>query len=224
MKIKKVLMWPFEAVLEAGAWILKKAHMYLWIPTVKYARLTILVLTVSLTVCYGLWRIWDHNLDLLKEVPAVRAPQELQSIYDDIARVTDVSNRVPPLGMLKTLSSFTDVSAFTTGKVVYFTFKADMVLNNDEKALVMGHEIAHVILHHTDNAFSTFVSSYSNENELMADNVGASWADKAGYNVCKGREVFLKFYLWGGNSMNSSHPPNLLRYENLAHYCKSGEK
>lgn len=153
-------------------------------------------------------------------VAAERAPDELQEIFDNVARVTEVTNRIPPLGIWSSMESLIIVNAFTTGQGVYFTFLADQILSKDEKAMILGHEMAHVILHHTDNEFQTFVNHYSSEDELMADNVGASWADKAGYDVCKGREAFLKFYLWGGNSLNATHPPNTLRYENLAHYCK----
>lgn len=183
--------------------------------------MSVLVIGTSFLVTYMCWKIWDNSLEKLKtDVPADVAPKEVQQIYNNIARVTEVSNRVPPFRMYADLSSYLEINAFTTGKGVYLTYLADKVLTKDEKAVVLGHEIAHVILHHTDSAYDMFVTGWSNENELMADNVGASWADKAGYNVCKGREVFLKFYLWGGNSLNAEHPPNTLRYENLAHYCK----
>lgn len=226
--IKKILLWPIEAVWEAGKWIaigLYRLTKYLIKLTIKYTRMTVLMVGISLLISYGLWKIWDYNLDRLKQVPAAQAPKDLQEIFSNIARVTEVTDRVPPLGMWADMESYMTVNAFTTGQGIYFTYVANQVLTEDEKALVMGHEIAHVILHHTDNAFDTFVSSYSNENELMADNVGAHWAHKAGYDVCKGREVFMKFYQWGGNSLNSSHPPNTIRYQNLEHYCnKPGVK
>ncbi len=188
---------------------------------IKYIRMVVLIVGASFLVTFMCWKIWDHNLTKLKQrVPAERAPKDLQEIFNRVTKVTEVTNRIPPLGMYNSLESYMTVNAFTTGEGVYFTYLADTALTTDEKAVVLGHEMAHVILHHTDNAFDMFVNSYSNENELMADNVGAFWADKAGYNVCKGRKVFMKFYKWGGNSLNAEHPPNTIRYENLAHYCK----
>lgn len=188
---------------------------------VKYIRLMVLTLVLSLSIVYGLWKIWDYNLTQLKlQVSASQATKEVQEIYNNLIRVTEVTNRVPPIMMWESMDSYFTVNVFTTGEGIYFTYGADVILSTDEKALIIGHEIAHVILHHTDNAFEMFVNSYSNENELMADNLGAVWADKAGFDVCKGREVFKKFYMWSGNSLNSDHPPNTIRYENLEHYCK----
>lgn len=220
----RAVKWTAEAVWEAGKWIIVGTYRILkWtlFKILKYLRMSVLVVGVSFLVTYMCWKIWDYNLTKIKaEIPAVAAPKDLQEIFDNVARVTEVTDRIPPLGMFAGMESYVTVNAFTTGQGVYVTFLADSVLTPDEKAVVLGHEMAHVILHHTDNAFEMFVDSHSNENELMADNVGASWADKAGYDVCKGREAFMKFYLWGGNSLNGDHPPNTMRYENLAHYCK----
>ena len=187
----------------------------------NYVYMTIIILAVSLIVTTGLWEIWNYNLNKLKENVSNMSPTEsLKRIHDNIARATEVTNRVPPIKLWSSISSLSTVNAFTNGNYIWFTFAAEAMLNDDEKALIMGHETAHVILHHTDNEYRTFVNNFSNEDELMADNLGAVWADKAGYDVCKGREIFKKFYEWSGNSLNGSHPPNTIRYDNLAHYCK----
>ena len=187
----------------------------------KYTKLTIITILVSFGIVVGCWKIWVYNMDKIKaDIPSAAAPEELIVIHHNISNATDVTNRVPPLRMLATIDSVLSVNAFTTGQGIYFTYAADAVLNTDEKALIMGHEIAHVILHHTDAEYDMLVNNTHNEDELMADNLGAVWADKAGYDVCAGREVFKKFYQWGGNSLNAVHPPNMYRYDNLAHYCK----
>ncbi len=215
----KGLKWLAESVYEAGEWLTIGTYRLLF-KTLKYLKMAAIIGVTSFLVSYMCWKIWDYNLTQRKEIPAAPASKELLEIYHNVARVTEVTNRIPPFGMWESMESYLSVNAFTTGEGIYFTYLADRALTEDEKALVMGHEMAHVILHHTDNEFGMFVNSYSSENELMADNVGASWADKAGYDVCKGREVYMKFYAWGGNSLNASHPPNTIRYENLAHYCK----
>lgn len=207
--IMKLIKW----IGKAAKWIINLI--------IKYARLTIITLAVSLGISYGLWKTWEYNYDkAISQIEGAPASKALLIIWSNLAKVTDVTDRVPPIMMWANMQSLMTVNAFTTGKGIYVTYVLDMALNDDEKALVIGHEIAHGILHHTDSSFQLFVDSYSNENELMADNLGATWAHKAGYDVCKGREVFKKFYDWGGNSLNGSHPPNLMRYENLAHYCK----
>lgn len=187
----------------------------------KYVLYTISALTLSIIVAGEVWLIWDYNLSKLKVqgIESIEPGDELETIHSKIQNVTEVSNRVPPIWRVGGISSLIQVNAFTNGHGVYFTIAADMILSKDEKALIMGHEIAHVILHHTDNEY-IFIRNHSNEDELMADNLGAVWASKAGYNVCRGREVFLKFYEWSGNSLNGSHPPNKYRYDNLQHYCK----
>lgn len=213
----RVLKWIGEAVYEAADWVIR--------PVLKYTRLTIITLAVSLGISYGLWKTWEYNYDkLVSQVEGAQASKSLLIIWSNLAKITDVTDRVPPIMMWANMQSLTTVNAFTTGKGIYVTYVLDAVLNDDEKALVIGHEIAHGILHHTDIAFDMFVTSWSNENELMADNLGAVWAHKAGYDVCKGREVFKKFYDWSGNSLNGSHPPNLMRYENLEHYCTAVSK
>jgi Zn-dependent protease with chaperone function len=219
----KGVKWLGQAVLEAVKWIYRliKSGINL---VLKYISLTLLTLGVSFLIVISLWKIWDHNLTkLMQDVPGTAPSKTIQEIFGNIARVTEVTNRVPPVGMYAGLESYVTVNAFTNGYAIYFTMLADKVLNEDEKALIMGHEIAHVILHHTDNEYQTFLTHWSNEDELMADNVGAHWAHKAGYDVCKGREVFMKFYQWGGNSLNATHPPNTIRYQNLEHYCNQGE-
>lgn len=185
-----------------------------------YIKSTIKFSLLCVIACYASWKMYEYRVEELKNsIPSAPAPEPLQTIFNNVAKVTDVSNRVPPLYMSKSKESPITVNAFTTGNGVYFTQGAYLFLSDNEKALVIGHEIAHVILHHTDNEYYMFVDAASNENELMADNLGAVWAHKAGYDVCKGREVFKQFYEWDGNSLNASHPPNLFRYDNLAHWC-----
>jgi Zn-dependent protease with chaperone function len=216
--------WLVEAVYDIAKWIVILITKLIKL-IIYYICASIGMMGFSFAIVYMCWKIYDYDLNKLKQVSTTKASQELQDIFNNVARITEVTDRIPPLGMWASMQSFMTVNAFTTGEGVYVTYLANSILTTDEKALVLGHEMAHVILHHTDNAFGTFVSSYSSENELMADNLGATWADKAGYNVCKGREVFMKFYLWEGNSLNGDHPPNTLRYENLEHYChKTGAK
>lgn len=186
---------------------------------IKYTRMTILLVIFSITTVSIGWKLLDYNMTKLKNVPASNPPADLQEIFDRVAQATEVTDRIPPLYMWNTFQSIIVPNAFATDQGIYVSFLLNALLTPDEKALVLGHEMSHVIMHHTDNTYQIFVNYYSPENELMADNLGANWADKAGYDVCKGRTVFLKFYKWFGNSLDGDHPINTLRYENLEHYC-----
>ena len=77
------------------------------------------------------------------------------------------------------------------------------VRNDDEMAMVLGHEIAHWRLGHRRSTPS---------NEYAADWQGASYLSKAGYTICKGAKIFNRF---GGGS--KTHPPGTARYRRL---CK----
>jgi len=201
---------------------MKKIFHYIKVAVLNclyYLRSAVLLTLASAAIGYVCWTIYDENLTKIK-VETYECGEvfpEVSEIYVKVKSVTEVSNRVPKLCAWTGMYSLMSVNAFTTGHGIYMSYASMMSLSTDELALIIGHEMAHGILHHTDNEYKVFIDNHSNEDELMADNMGAFWANKAGYNVCKGRELFKKF---GDNSLNGSHPPNRYRYENLEHYCR----
>lgn len=76
--------------------------------------------------------------------------------------------------------------------------------NPDEIALVIGHELAHILLHHTGN--STIPMEYA------ADHWGAIYMQKAGFNVCHGAQILKKFSPYQDTS---DHPAGMKRYHAL---------
>lgn len=189
------------------------------ITCLHYIRLTTMLFLTSAIIGYTCWYFYDKHLTEIKQYSyeCGKVDDRLSEIYSKIKSVTEVSNRIPKICTWTETDSIFSINAFTTGHGIYISYASAIGLSTEELALIIGHEIAHGILHHTDNEYQTFVKNYSNEDELIADNLGAFWANKAGYDVCAGRELFKKF---GGNSLNGSHPPNIYRYENLKHYCK----
>ncbi len=74
--------------------------------------------------------------------------------------------------------------------------------NEDELAMVLGHELGHITLHH-------HVSNIPNE--YAADKVGAGYARVAGYGVCHGAEMYLRW----GDPESDDHPAAASRYYRL---------
>lgn len=81
------------------------------------------------------------------------------------------------------------------------------VRNDDELALVLGHELAHFNLGHT---------SSTPMNELAADSLGAKYEDRAGFNHCKGVMVLYRFHSAGSDT----HPASDYRYKRLQCYIE----
>lgn len=86
----------------------------------------------------------------------------------------------------------------------YITINRGMLnaTNIDELALVIGHELAHSKLWHLKS---------THQNEYAADRLGWFFASKAGYNVCRGKNLFKKFPQRG----STTHPHPKDRYNRL---------
>ncbi len=93
---------------------------------------------------------------------------------------------------------------------------------DDELALVIGHEIAHGMLGHLGK-LNTDVPSEIAVLEANADKMGAVYMMKAGYNVCKGRELFKHWKEENGNALGQSHPDYSYRYAELNIGCDVNE-
>ena len=79
------------------------------------------------------------------------------------------------------------------------------VKNQDEMALVLGHELAHAALHHQGSTPTR---------ELAADRLGAKYSAHAGYSICKGAQLFKRF----NSPASSTHPASAERVRRLG--CK----
>jgi Zn-dependent protease with chaperone function len=73
------------------------------------------------------------------------------------------------------------INAFRLSEHITFTTGTTSRLNDDEFALLAGHEIAHLYLDHKGN---------SRKNEIAADRLGAELACKAGFDPANGSTVF----------------------------------
>lgn len=78
----------------------------------------------------------------------------------------------------------------------------EFVKNEDELAIILGHELAHFNLGHKRS---------NHENEFTADRVGAIYAERAGYDRCRGVIVIKRFNSEAGDT----HPSSRERYNRL---------
>lgn len=83
------------------------------------------------------------------------------------------------------------VNAWTDGKMITFTTGILEFFNGDEDqiALVLSHEAAHVMLGHTDETNTLFTIA---QKEGQADKMGAYIMLRSGYNICNGYRFFDK--------------------------------
>lgn len=166
-------------------------------------------------VAFGLWftigcyEVWHKNFsqDAWNE--------HIYQMYKNImAQTGQVQNAIP-----FRIDSSDIMNAYTNGEEVVLYQGLIDKLNEDEIALVIGHEIAHQMLGHVnltakmDDAYRTEVL------EANADKLGAVYMMKAGYDICKGREFWKKMEQERGNSLGQDHPDYSYRYAELNINC-----
>ncbi len=94
------------------------------------------------------------------------------------------------------------VNAEYTGYNIEIT-QAAVRLPASQVAFILGHELAHMYLHHWKSSYKT---------EYEADQQGAYFAAQAGFNRCQGVKVLLTF------NGSDTHPPGIDRYNKVR--CK----
>ncbi len=105
------------------------------------------------------------------------------------------------------LYNIDDVNAMYNGKnIVLFKGILPTLKNDDEIALVLGHELSHFLLKHKGSTPS---------NEYAADKLGAELENHAGYNSCRARYWFKRFD-WPDSA---THPASAKRFLRLGKGC-----
>ncbi len=121
------------------------------------------------------------------------------------------SINIPPL----VISKSNVVNAWTDGSNVFITTKFLEIMNNNENmiALVLGHEIAHVML---DHVYMPDGIMDPRDKEAQADKLGAFIALRAGFDVCDGSKFYLLMESRDGDfAASSSHPSYAYRYSQI---------
>jgi len=151
----------------------------------------------------------------VQTTPYVLSQEKVSAVYDKIyaASGEDLKNKRP----IKWVKDNNNINAYATFyTIVIFKGLGDVVKNDDELALVIGHELSHITMGHVLE--KTESAEESREHEALSDKLGSFYMMKAGYDVCKGREFFSnlqKVGMKGGNT----HPLTKWRLAQLNVGC-----
>ena len=111
-------------------------------------------------------------------------------------------------------------NAYNDGmEVVIFRGLLDIMATDDEIALVLGHETAHGMLGHLQMLRDDSSNDDISVLEANADKMGAFYMIRAGYDICKGRELFKYWHETQGNKLGQNHPDMSYRYDELDLNC-----
>jgi predicted Zn-dependent protease len=142
--------------------------------------------------------------------------QKLREIYKQLIANTGQSQNALPLIISEELVD----NAYNDGKkIVIFRGLINNTESWDEVALILGHEIAHGMLGHLSNWPENINANEIAVLEANADKMGAVYMMKAGYDVCKGRNVFKRWKEESGNALGQSHPEYSYRFDELNINC-----
>ena len=126
------------------------------------------------------------------------SPKETEQIYRKIVSANRIS-----IAPRLVISNSQEVNASSAGlRITVNRGMLGFVKNQDEMALVLGHELAHYKLGHSHSTPS---------NEYAADSLGAVMENRAGYNSCNGAAVIYRFH----SHDSSTHPDSDSRYSKL---------
>ena len=141
---------------------------------------------------------------------------EVRAIYARIVASTGQTQDAVPLEILNDPT----INAYTDGDTVYiYRGIINYAADDDEIALILGHEVAHNMLRHTK--FDQFhVSTLEvSESEANADKMGAFYMMRAGYDICTARNIWKRFRNDYGDSQGEDHPTASYRYAQLNIGC-----
>jgi len=144
--------------------------------------------------------------------------ERVRDIYQQLIVNTGQSQEALPLVIVES----PEINAYNDGNnIVIYRGLIDSTESWDEVALVLGHEIAHGMLWHLRmlNQWKSFNDQEVSVMEANADKLGVVYMMKAGYDVCKGREMFKHWKELRGNALAQSHPDFSYRYDELNINC-----
>lgn len=146
----------------------------------------------------------------------------VEAIYKVVAAQTGLRDFILPFKISKS----EEINAYNDGTKIVINHGLIKSTNDDELALVIGHEIAHGLLGHLNQEppflvhYGMGINDAVSALEANADKMGAFYMMKAGYDICKGREIFHTWRKNDGNSIGYNHPNNSYRYDELNVNCE----
>lgn len=178
----------------------------------KILKWALYVAILAVTIWYVVAGVEIINKEYYSEEAKYRRVVEM---YENLNKATGQRDIIPPMQ----LSESAEVNAATyADRIVINKGIIDFAQSDDEIALVVGHEMAHAILKHLELGENVTVEDIRKA-EADADNYGAFLMMKAGYNICKGREIWKRLLEQNGDNLNQNHPDYAYRYEQLNVNC-----
>lgn len=177
---------------------------------------------VSFGVVTGCLLVFSGYIVCQPDTFATSQDERIQNIYNSLWVQTGMTTEYVPL----TIDKSSTINAYATvGGITIFQGMIDFTKSDDEIALVLGHEIAHVLSHDmtADISDEEWLGKYQiSQMEARADKLGAVYIIKAGYDVCKARDMWLRLVKSGGDYLFADHPGLAYRYSQLNFQCSSG--
>ncbi len=141
--------------------------------------------------------------------------EEVYKVFNKLA-VNSGTQAMEPLVILDSPL----VNAWTDGeKITITTSLLKIMKNEDELALVLGHEMSHVLNYDVIHMLledGWDVKIDSRYKEAAADKMGALIMMRAGYDVCRGKEIMRTFKdNFGDDAGAEGHPDNAFRLDQL---------
>lgn len=166
------------------------------------AALKILMALIVIFSLFGIFACYTST-----QVQTKFTTAEIREIYQRLV-VNVGEGNIPPL----IITQDDTVNAWTDGVNVTITSGIlETMTNKDEVALVLSHEIAHAINNDVARTDQEQIIK-----EAHADKMGAFIMMRAGFDVCKGREVFMEFEkLYGDTPLVGDHPGFAYRADQL---------
>ncbi len=142
--------------------------------------------------------------------------KRVREIYQQIQVATGQSQDAEPL----IIEEVGIENAYNDGFSVHvYRGLLDKTTSWDEVALILGHETAHGMLWHLRMPLGKMSDGQIDVLEANADKMGAFYMMKAGYNICKGRELFNYWAETHGDAQEQNHPTFSYRYAQLNINC-----
>jgi predicted Zn-dependent protease len=179
-----------------------------------------LALAVMLDATIVVTALYVYHTQFSKEAVKEKVQQLYKKLWAQIGQAQDA---IPLM-----IEENETENAYNNGRIIVIYTGIIDNYSWDEIALVLGHEIAHGTLGHL-NAYMP-VPQGNSETEMgsngfiavlegNADKMGAVYMMRAGYDICKGREIYKAWRDKSGNYIGQNHPNYSYRFDELNINC-----
>jgi len=147
--------------------------------------------------------------------PPESTSARVQRVYHNVVAVSGMSHLALPVVYIDAPI----VNAFNTGtNIVIFAGIINITKTDDELALVLAHELAHSVLQHQDLGQLQYTDP--TVLEANADSLGGFYIMRAGYDICKARQLWVTLIESDGDYLGQNHPSISYRINQLNVGCK----